>query len=135
VACAAATAALLSGFAALSRSSAPAGVRGAGVGEWDSDSEEAPLLLADGAAAPWGGAPAAAQPPPDYAPRAGHGADPDESAGACVVCQEAAADHCFVPCGHRCVCAAHAAAIMALGAPTCPMCRARPASAQRVYDP
>ena len=41
----------------------------------------------------------------------------DGEAAACAVCQARPMTHCFVPCGHRCVCADCAAQLMAQGTP------------------
>ena len=53
----------------------------------------------------------------------------------CVVCQDAARSHSFVPCGHRCACQECASTIMALvpAARQCPICRAEATYAIQVY--
>ena len=50
---------------------------------------------------------------------------------ACVVCLEHCADFALLPCGHKCVCEDHAAAMLAQG--TCPLCRERVQSFNRIF--
>lgn len=57
------------------------------------------------------------------------GRSPSPRLPKCVVCMDRPATHSAVPCGHRCVCAAHAR-----GMQKCPVCRAVVEQMMRVYD-
>jgi hypothetical protein len=57
-----------------------------------------------------------------------------EREGECCICLERLAKHnllALVPCGHRCVCAQHAAELVGGG---CPVCRTEAKDAIRVYN-
>jgi len=92
--------------------------------------------------APPPAAPPAAPLPPPPAPSQPSQPSPAAPAGAtkeCCVCLDdvAAADlHLLFPCGHRCVCEACAAAVMAADPAMrrCPKCRAAVVGAARVYE-
>ena len=50
----------------------------------------------------------------------------------CVVCMDMPRSHLFVPCGHRCVCAACAQVVLE-GVGECPMCRTQATQAVKVF--
>lgn len=54
-----------------------------------------------------------------------------ESGSVCVVCLEAPASHALIPCGHRCICAAHVAAVLQQ---RCPLCRAHIEMAAEIFE-
>ena len=56
----------------------------------------------------------------------------DESDTTCVVCLDADRSHLYVPCGHKCVCAACAARVMA-GDALCPVCRMAATAVVKVF--
>ncbi len=57
-----------------------------------------------------------------------------EEARTCAVCLDAPKECALQPCGHACVCAACAAALLARpGGGACPLCRAVVTSVARVY--
>ena len=53
----------------------------------------------------------------------------------CVICQDQAKTHAFVPCGHRCVCEACGKRLMALRTRrVCPICRQPATSSMRIWN-
>lgn len=58
--------------------------------------------------------------------------DVDDNSGICVVCLDAESTHLFIPCGHRCVCAADAELLRRQGG-SCPVCRQHVEGILRVY--
>jgi hypothetical protein len=51
----------------------------------------------------------------------------------CVVCDDEAATHAFIPCGHKCVCSTDAAEMIRRGMP-CPMCRSPAERAVHIFE-
>ena len=53
--------------------------------------------------------------------------------GDCVICMARLPTHAFVPCGHRCVCAECAKAVVEQRSGTCPLCRVQVEQALHVF--
>jgi hypothetical protein len=64
---------------------------------------------------------------------AGHAPPANLDSLECVVCWGGPRSHCFVPCGHQCVCAACAEATVRTIKACCPMCRAPVERAVKVF--
>jgi hypothetical protein len=49
----------------------------------------------------------------------------------CIICLERSAEFALLPCGHKCVCEEHAAAVFRLG--ECPLCRNSVTSFNKIF--